>query len=179
MLPTHHSECSGFAGKKVSGSLFGVSMTHQIEYMQELSLHGMRHVQDPHIESLMDKTSGSGELQLVLPPCAQRRVPDLRLPWLHGPDSILAGGQLASPSADAAKWTVGPCEGECVCFNSVHVGLHDVHRPSRSHKYWAVAHLLRICKSLLVRLLAQASFVFGSLTSASNTSKVSEPVCQT
>ena len=32
--------------------------------------------------------------------------------------------------------------------------------------------------SLLVRVLAHASFVFGSLTSAFNTSKLSEPVCQ-
>ena len=121
------------AGKKIPASLYGVSMTHQIEYMQELSLHGMRHVQDLHIELLMDKTLGSSKLQLVLPPCAQWRVPDLRLPWLWCPDSILADGQLAYPSADAAKWTVGPCEGECMCFKSVYVRLHDVHRPSRSH----------------------------------------------
>ena len=62
-----------------------------------------------------------------------------------------------------------------MCFNS----LYDVHRPSRSHEYWAAAHLFRICMSLLVRVLAHASSVIGSLTSAFDSSEVSEPVCQT
>ena len=112
---------------------------------------------------------------MVIQPGAQWRVPHLRLPWLLYLDSTLKGGQFASPSPGAARWTLEPCKGKRVCFISVCGNLQNVCCRVYILSWWAVSYLLRISLSLRVKVLAHTSFVSGSFSSAFDTSICQSP----